>query len=139
MTALVATVAVIPRDSDTNGLGDDWEIAYFGHIGVDPNADPDHDAMSNLQEYIAGTDPTNPLSVLKVQLLNARGGGALIRFSSMPDISYTLQYRTNLSQGTWLKLRDFAPQPGTNQVQYLDSAAGLPGPRWYRIATPQQP
>ena len=45
-------------DSDHNGLPDAWEIKYFGHIGVDPNADPDGDGLTNLQEYQRGTDPT---------------------------------------------------------------------------------
>jgi alpha-tubulin suppressor-like RCC1 family protein len=44
-------------DTDHNGLPDAWELAHFGHIGVDPNADPDGDGRTNLQEYQAGTDP----------------------------------------------------------------------------------
>ena len=44
-------------DSDNNGLTDAWERQHFGSIGVLPNADPDGDGMSNLQEYLAGTDP----------------------------------------------------------------------------------
>jgi hypothetical protein len=39
-------------------LPDSWMIRYFGAVGQDPNADPDHDGMSNLQEYLLGTDPT---------------------------------------------------------------------------------
>ena len=46
-------------DTDGNGLPDWWEIQYFGHIGIDPNADPDGDHLSNLQEYNLGTNPTN--------------------------------------------------------------------------------
>lgn len=47
-------------DTDGNGLPDWWELEYFGHLtGTDPNADPDHDGMSNLQEWLAGTNPTN--------------------------------------------------------------------------------
>ncbi len=45
-------------DTDHNGLPDDWELKYFGHIGVDPNADPDRDGLSNLEEFKNGTDPT---------------------------------------------------------------------------------
>jgi hypothetical protein len=44
-------------DTDGNGMPDVWQLAYFGHTGVKPNADPDHDGLSNLQEYQAGTNP----------------------------------------------------------------------------------
>jgi hypothetical protein len=47
-----------PTDTDGNGLPDIWEQHYFGRIGVDPNADPDGDGLSNLQEYQSHTDPT---------------------------------------------------------------------------------
>jgi hypothetical protein len=47
-------------DTDGNGLADAWEFKYFGHIGVDPNADPDSDGLTNLQEYHLGTSPLFP-------------------------------------------------------------------------------
>jgi hypothetical protein len=50
-------------DTDHNGLPDAWEYMFFGHIGVDPNADPDKDGESNLSEFHAGTNPTDPNSV----------------------------------------------------------------------------
>ncbi len=54
-------------DADGNNLPDAWELQYFGHIGVDPNADPDGDGWTNLQEVQNGTNPTNvdqPFQVL---------------------------------------------------------------------------
>ena len=44
-------------DSDHNGLNDDWEVLYFHSTGIDPNADPDHDGRTNLQEMRDGTNP----------------------------------------------------------------------------------
>jgi hypothetical protein len=46
-------------DGDQNGLPDAWELQYFGSTGVDPNADPDGDEISNLYEYLNHTDPTD--------------------------------------------------------------------------------
>jgi hypothetical protein len=54
------TVVVIdPNDTDGNGLLDTWEMTHFGHLGVNPNADPDGDGLTNLQEYQNGTDPND--------------------------------------------------------------------------------
>ena len=52
----VVNVAV---DSDGNGLSDAWEQQYFGHMGVDPNADADGDGQTNAQEYASGTNPAD--------------------------------------------------------------------------------
>ena len=49
------------RDDDHNGLPNWFEHYYFGQwTGTDAKADPDGDGKSNLQEYLAGTDPRNP-------------------------------------------------------------------------------
>lgn len=53
------TVSTIATDTDGRGLPDRWQRRYFGHLGVDPNADPDGDGLTNLQEYQQGTDPTD--------------------------------------------------------------------------------
>ncbi len=60
---LQVTVACI--DSDMNGLCDWWELAYFGQLGINPNADFDGDGLSNLAEYKAGANPTDAESVFE--------------------------------------------------------------------------
>ncbi|HTS19276.1 MAG TPA: LamG-like jellyroll fold domain-containing protein [Verrucomicrobiae bacterium] len=55
-------------DSIGDGVPDWWRAEYFGGDGTTTNSqscascDPDDDGFSNLQEYQAGTDPTNPTS-----------------------------------------------------------------------------
>lgn len=43
-------------DTDLSGMPDGWQVLHFGKIG-NPNSDPDHDALYNLQEYLYGSDP----------------------------------------------------------------------------------
>jgi hypothetical protein len=45
------------EDLNDNGMPDAWELMHFGTIGNDPNGDPDYDGLSNLSEYLYGTDP----------------------------------------------------------------------------------
>lgn len=47
-------------DTDGNMLPDAWEQINFGGLGVDPNADPDADGLTNKQELAQGTDPNFP-------------------------------------------------------------------------------
>ncbi len=48
------------EDEGDNPLPEWWQLAFFGTTGIDPHDDADNDGQSNLQEYLAGTDPTRP-------------------------------------------------------------------------------
>ena len=47
------------QDSDADGMLDTWELTYFGDLTRDGSGDYDGDGISDLQEYLDGTDPTN--------------------------------------------------------------------------------
>jgi subtilisin family serine protease len=88
-------------DTDGNGLPDWWELQYFGHLtGTDPTADPDHDGMNNLAEWIAGTNPTNAASNLRLTLVSATNSSSIVvSWSSVAGKTYWLQRSTNLLTG----------------------------------------
>jgi hypothetical protein len=46
-------------DSDSDLLPDWWENKFFGNVDQAADDDPDDDGLTNMQEYILGTDPTD--------------------------------------------------------------------------------
>jgi len=54
---------VCDPDDDNDGMPDEWEIANFlDPLLDDAHDDADEDGYTNLEEYLAGTDPNNPAS-----------------------------------------------------------------------------
>jgi len=105
-------------------------------LTVDPGGnDTDGDGLLDWQEVMAGTDPYDSNSVLRVTV-GVGVGGAQLEFVAMSNISYTVLYQTNVGAVPWLSLTNVAAQPGTNTVQITDPATGVP--RYYRIVTPMQ-
>ncbi|MFO1513364.1 MAG: S8 family serine peptidase [Verrucomicrobiota bacterium] len=88
-------------DSDNNGLSDWWELQYFNHLtGTNPNADADADGASNLAEFLAGTNPTNTASALRLTAQSPADGIHLtLQWPSVADRHYRLLRSTNLAGG----------------------------------------
>ena len=57
-TFAVRTDSIAPGpDSDADGMADAFEFQFLGGIEGDPDADGDGDGTTNLEEYLAGTNP----------------------------------------------------------------------------------
>ncbi len=61
--ALRSVPVASPGDTDGNLLPDSWERFFFGHQGLNPFASYDGSGYSALQQYLEGTDPTDPGSL----------------------------------------------------------------------------
>ena len=91
-------------DSNSNGIPNIWESTYFGSAtGANRDEDSDGDGMSNWSEYIAGTDPTNVASYLKVKWSESI---AALTFEAVSNRSYTVQFKDSLNALTWSRLSD---------------------------------
>ena len=128
----------ILSDTNANGLPDAWETAYgFGPGNPAlPGADPDGDGLSNLQEYLAGTDPTNAASCLRVELPSV-AGGTLVRFSAVSNRTYSVLYTDALTSGPWRKLADVLAR-SSNHVETIPDPSWTTN-RFYRVVVPMQP
>jgi subtilisin family serine protease/subtilisin-like proprotein convertase family protein len=64
--ASLTLYGVAIKDSDGDGLDDDWEMAQFGTLAHGPADDPDRDGYSNAREQLMRTNPAvknEPLAI----------------------------------------------------------------------------
>jgi hypothetical protein len=120
-------------DTDADGLPDFWESQYGG--AGDPDGDADGDLMKNRDEYLAGTNPTDATSFLRIELLSP-GPGALLRFAGVSNRTYGVQFNDTLAVNTWMRLTNFVPR--TNDFTNVIVDPGFNGQRFYRAVTPAQ-
>jgi Tol biopolymer transport system component len=96
-------------DSDGDGIPDAWLQYYFGHpTGQSGDLsraqdDADGDGMTNLQEYLAGTDPLNPASSLRLTLtqVSSSDGMATLNWRVSLGKHYSVTFKNNLSDSNW--------------------------------------
>ncbi len=133
-----ALAALALDDTDGDGIPDWWMLAYFGHRAGQASDhslahdDADGDGVSNYDEFIAGTDPTNPVSCFRVMPVLS-GAQCVLMFRSCTNRLYTLNSRTNLNSGSWSQVQGQADVPGTGTMVSLSDSTASATARFYRV------
>ena len=142
-TLMVGSVVLDPNLSALgDGVPNGWK-QQFGFNPLDPSvasADSDGDGFSNLQEYLAGTNPTNSASSLRITSIVPQGNDLQITWSAVTNKSYLVQVGPSSLVGsvtngfTNLGTVSVPATPALTTTNYLDVGAVTNGPaRFYRI------
>jgi hypothetical protein len=128
------TLTISRVDADEDGMADAWEAHYFPEgTNAAPTAHGDDDGMNNLQEYIAGTDPTNSASVL---CITECGPGAtankfVLYWQSASNRWYSVGWASNLP-GSFVPFTSGLPANPPVNV-FTDDVRGAENRGFYRI------
>ena len=88
--------AIGAGDSDYDGLPDAWEQANALVFIPDANDDPDHDGLTNWEEYLAGTHPNDATSALRFTQISSQNGNVVLQFLASSNRTYSLLYKPEL-------------------------------------------
>ena len=117
-------------------MPDAWELAH----GLNPNdpsdaaGDLDGDGKTNLEEYLAGTDPTDPLSRFWLEPVSFEAGALHLRFPAEVNRSYTVEWTPTLGSG-WTAIHTVPAEPDAHTVDLSVPSNGQPR-GFYRMCTP---
>jgi hypothetical protein len=117
-------------------IDDSWQVQYFGqppNALAGPNADADGTGQTNLFKFVAGLNPLDgsrfTLSIQPVSGQPARKN--LIFQPLVSGRTYTTQFRTNLTTGSWNALPGTTQSDNGNQRTVTDTSAAAP--KYYRV------
>lgn len=129
-------VAVTDADTDHDGLPDDWERFWSGDLSLTADGDPDSDDLSNHAEFIAGTDPADRASALRILASRFEAdGNAVVRFPIAASRNYRVEVSEDLASWSEGSGRLTFPERGIAEWTEQNPAAGpaVRPIRFYRV------
>ena len=136
-----ARATVIPAPASAKGT----PLPWFAHFQISPANgetwddadfyDNDGDGMLNWEEYLAGTDPTDDQSILKIVRLQVAPGGhpylEWIGGTKGPSTPYVVECTEALINPNWQEVGQSARLDGLNSWQGTMALSQVP--RYFRV------
>jgi len=114
-------------DTNGNSIADAWESAFLGNVSAfrTSQTDTDGDGMTDLEEFLAGTDPTRPPPAFRLTVTRNSPQSVRLEWPSAPGQQYRVHSSSNLVAwfpfGSWIE--------ATSAVSRVDvpiTTGGLP-------------
>ena len=127
--SISGTMVLDQSDNDCDGMADGWEYFYFGGDASATN-NPDADPHNNLQEYIAGSDPTNSESCFTASSTWQEMDGFVVQWDPcISDRWYSVSWSGNLTNN-FTSIVDHVEYP---QSSYTDTVHEVDDKGFYRV------
>jgi hypothetical protein len=126
-------------DVDSDGIPDNWESDFGFNPGsaADRDLDSDNDGATNWEEYLAGTNPTNQFSSLRLTPPALGPNSSTIQFGATSNRTYSILFNDALGSDSWLRLADIISRTNARTETVVDPNRTTN--RFYRVVTPRQP
>ena len=131
---LATTIEIV--DADGDGIADAWESLNFDNLTTaDDATDQDDDGVTDLEEYLGGSDPSDPTSFLRIisqssSKVSPNTRQITLEFTSDPTRHYQILISDDLATFRDSGLGEFAPDAATSTTKVI---TGGPTAQFYRV------
>ena len=116
------------RADDANGIPDAWEYKNYGKLNVfSSTGDWDNDSVSDVDEYLADTQPDDIFDQLRISAFAVDGSTNSVTWTARPTRIYTVQQTDTLGTGWTDAVAPFIPATAGDVTESVNTG------RFFRV------